>query len=286
MTSGDLIDQPNATLDRDGMAMELTNIASKAGAAVMRVYQDSLQDGLDVINKTDGSPLTKADLAADEIVAQGLATIAPNIPVLSEESAETVDPRDLGDLFFVVDPLDGTREFVAQNADFSVNIALVQHGTPIVGVVYAPAHDKMWFAGDHAYAAKVQPGQDVDQSSVRTISTCAEPGKSVRAVASRSHRDKQTDAFLHKFSKCDTVAIGSALKFCLVAEGKADVYPRYSPTMVWDTAAGVAVLQAAGGLVVNEEGAPLKVRYGTNGWRNGAFTAWGCSQIKESATQE
>lgn len=286
MTSGDLIDQPGTTLDRDGLAMDLANIASQAGAAVMKVYLEVSREGLDVIEKADGSPLTKADLAADEIVAQGLAAIAPDIPILSEESAETVDPKDLGDLFFVVDPLDGTREFVAHNDDFSVNIALVERGTPIVGVVYAPAHHKMWFAGEQAYAAKVKPGQDVDPASVRTINTCAQPGKSVRAVASRSHRDKQTDDFLHRFGKCDTVAIGSALKFCLVAEGEADVYPRYSPTMVWDTAAGVAVLQAAGGLVLNEQGAPLTVHYGSNGWRNGAFTAWGCSQIKESATQE
>lgn len=282
MTSGDLIDQLGTTLDRDGLAMDLANIASQAGAAVMKVYQD----GFEVIAKDDGSPLTKADLAADEVVAQGLASIAPNIPILSEETAETVDPKDLGDLFFVVDPLDGTREFVAQNGDFSVNIALVENGTPIVGVVYAPAHHKMWFAGDSAYAAKVTPGQNVDPTSIHTISTCAEPRQSVRAVASRSHRDKQTEAFLHKFTKCDMVAIGSALKFCLVAEGEADVYPRYSPTMVWDTAAGIAVLQAAGGMVLDEKGAPLKVRFGASGWRNGAFTAWGCSKIKESATQE
>lgn len=281
MTSGDLIDQPSATLDRESLAMELANIASLAGAAVMKIYQD----GFDVINKDDGSPLTKADLAADEIVAQGLKALAPDIPVLSEESAETVDPKSLGDLFFVVDPLDGTREFVSHNGDFSVNIALVEHGIPIVGVVYAPAHSKMWFAGDIAYAAKVTPGRTVDPSSIRTINTCAKPRKPVRAVASRSHRDKQTDAFLLKLPKCDTVAIGSALKFCLVAEGDADVYPRYGPTMVWDTAAGVAVLQAAGGMVEDEDGAPLRVHHGENGWRNGAFTAWGCSKIKESATQ-
>lgn len=282
MTSGDLIDHADATFDRDRLAMDLANIASLAGAAVMKVYQD----GFEVIDKDDGSPLTKADLAADEIVDQGLKALAPTIPILSEESAESTDPTSLGNLFFVVDPLDGTREFVAHNADFSVNIALVEHGVPIIGVVYAPAHKKMWFAGDTAYASMVTPGATVDPSSIRAINTCAEPRKPVRAVASRSHRDKKTDAFLHKLSKCDTVAIGSALKFCLVAEGEADVYPRYSPTMVWDTAAGVAVLQAAGGMVLDEDGAPLTVRFGKNGWRNGAFTAWGCSKIKESATQD
>lgn len=282
MTSGDLIDQPDTTFDRDSLAMELATIASLAGAAVMKVYQD----GFEVIDKDDGSPLTKADLAADEVVAEGLAAIAPDIPILSEESAETVDPKSLGDVFFVVDPLDGTREFVAKNGDFSVNIALVEHGIPIVGVVYAPAHKKMWLAGDTAYASHVIPGDTVDRSSVRAINTCLQPHKPVRAVASRSHRDKKTDAFLHKLTKCDTVSIGSALKFCLVAEGEADVYPRYSPTMVWDTAAGIAVLQAAGGMVLDEDDVPLRVRHGKNGWRNGAFTAWGCSQIKESATQD
>lgn len=281
MANGDLIDQSDTTFDRDGLAMDLANIASTAGAAVMKVYSE----GFNVTDKDDGSPLTEADLAADEIVDQGLKALAPGIPILSEESAETTSPDSLGEQFFVVDPLDGTREFVAQNGDFSINIALVDHGDPIVGVVYAPAHGKMWFAGETAYASHVKPGETIDPASVRPINTCAEPQQTVRAVASRSHRDKKTDAFLHKLTKCNTVTIGSALKFCLVAEGKADVYPRYSPTMVWDTAAGIAVLKAAGGMVLDEEGAPLKVRYGKHGWRNGAFTAWGCSKIKESATE-
>ncbi|MBO6673833.1 MAG: 3'(2'),5'-bisphosphate nucleotidase CysQ [Rhizobiales bacterium] len=265
------------TQDRNALALALANLASQAGRAVMAIYAD----GFEVIGKEDGSPLTQADLAADEIVANGLRDLAPDIPVLSEESAETVDPDALGDLFFVVDPLDGTREFVEKNGEFSVNIALVEHGVPIVGVVYAPAHDKMWLAGDTAFAAKVHPGDAVDRDDIHAINTCPDPDTPIRAVASRSHRDPKTEAFLGKMSGCNTTAIGSALKFCLVAEGKADVYPRFGPTMVWDTAAGIAVLQAAGGVVLNEQDEPMRVRFGPEGWRNGAFTAWGCEKLKD-----
>ncbi len=264
------------TQDRDGLALALANLASQAGQAVMAIYAD----GFDVIDKTDGSPLTRADLAADEVVAKGLRTLAPSIPVLSEESAETVDPSDLGDVFFVVDPLDGTKEFVQKNGEFSVNIALVENGVPTVGVVYAPAHNKMWLAGDTAFAAKVHPGETLSSEDIREITTCPDPDQPIRAVASRSHKDAKTQAFLGKMSGCNTTTIGSALKFCLVAEGQADVYPRFGPTMVWDTAAGIAVLHAAGGVVLDENDAPMRVHFGKDGWRNGAFTAWGCEKLK------
>ena len=270
------------TQDRDGLALALANLASDAGSAVMVIYAA----GFDITSKADGSPLTRADLAADDIVARGLRDLAPDIPVLSEESAEQVDPAALGDTFFVVDPLDGTREFVEKNGEFSVNIALVEKGIPTVGVVYAPAHSKLWMAGDHAFAAHLEPGDALYESDLRKISTCADPEGPVRAVASRSHRDKKTDAFLGKISECKTKAIGSALKFCLVAEGEADVYPRHGPTMVWDTAAGIAVLQAAGGIVLNEDGNPMRVRFGPDGWRNGAFTAWGCEKLKNETADQ
>lgn len=277
MATGTQPSSTDWTQNRDGLALELANLASQAGRAVMAIYAD----GFEVIDKSDGSPLTRADLAADEIVAKGLHALAPSIPVLSEESAETVEPSALGDVFFVVDPLDGTREFVEKNGEFSVNIALVESGVPTVGVVYAPAHDKMWLAGDTAFAAKVHPGDTLATDDIDIINTCPDPDQPIRAVASRSHRDAKTQAFLGKMSGCNTTAIGSALKFCLVAEGKADVYPRFGPTMVWDTAAGIAVLHAAGGMVLDEDGAPLRVHFGKDGWRNGAFTAWGCEKLKE-----
>ena len=264
------------TEDRDLLAVELANLASQAGDAVMAIYEE----GFEVIDKPDGSPVTRADLAADEIVAKGLNELEPSIPVLSEERADAVSPEALGRVFFVVDPLDGTREFVDRNGEFSVNIALVEDGVPTVGAVYAPARATMWFGGRKAYVATVSPGDRVDFSQARIINTCPAPETAVRAVASRSHRDARTEAFLGAMGGCDTQAIGSALKFCLVAEGKADVYPRFGPTMVWDTAAGIAVLQAAGGQVLDEAGAPLRVQFGTQGWRNGAFTAWGCEGLK------
>lgn len=270
------------TQDRDGLALALANLASDAGSAVMTIYAA----GFDISSKSDGSPLTRADLAADDIVARGLREIAPDIPVLSEESADTVNPASLGKIFFVVDPLDGTREFVEKNGEFSVNIALVENGVPIVGVVYAPAHSKLWIAGDHAFAADLAPGEAVYQSDLRKINTCVDPEGPIRAVASRSHRDEKTDAFLGKINKCSTKSIGSALKFCLVAEGEADVYPRHGPTMVWDTAAGIAVLQAAGGMVLDEDGNPMRVRFGPDGWRNGAFTAWGCEKLKNETADK
>ncbi|MFK7791298.1 MAG: 3'(2'),5'-bisphosphate nucleotidase CysQ [Devosiaceae bacterium] len=263
--------------DHDGLALAVANLASQAGKAVMDIYAE----GFDVIEKNDGSPLTRADLAADEIVAEGLRSLVPSLPLLSEETADNAKPEALGKTFFVVDPLDGTREFVGKNGEFSVNIALVDDGAPIVGVVYAPAQSKMWFAGNIAYAAKVQPGEPVDPSATHKIRTCPDPEAPIRAVASRSHRDEQTNSFLRKMNGCKTMSIGSALKFCLVAEGEADVYPRFGPTMVWDTAAGIAVLQAAGGLVLDEDGEPMQVRYGPDGWRNGAFTAWGCEGFKD-----
>jgi len=264
------------TKDRDQLAVDLANLASQAGHAVMAIYEE----GFDVIDKPDGSPVTRADLAADDIVVGGLHDIAPAIPVLSEERADSVSPDKLGRVFFVVDPLDGTREFVEKNGEFSVNIALVEDGVPTVGAVYAPAHATMWFGGRKAYVATVQPGERIDPAAARMINTCPAPETAVRAVASRSHRDAKTEEFLGAIGGCDTKAIGSALKFCLVAEGKADVYPRFGPTMVWDTAAGIAVLQAAGGFVLDEAGDPMRVQFGAQGWRNGAFTAWGCEGLK------
>ncbi len=262
--------------DRDVLALRIATIASDAGAAVMEVYNQ----GFDVVTKEDGSPLTKADLAADAVISAGLKALAPHIPILSEETADQIDPTSLGSTFFVVDPLDGTKEYVGRNGEFSINIALVEEEQPTVGVVYAPAHDTMWTGGTTASVGQIEPGTPVTADMMTKIRTRPNPKDPVRAVASRSHRDTNTDAFLNKMKGCNQTSIGSALKFCLVAEGKADVYPRFAPTMVWDTAAGVAVLQAAGGLVLDDDGNPMKVAYGPNGWRNGAFTAWGCAGLK------
>lgn len=258
--------------DRDVLCLALGGIASRAGAAIMKIDRD----GAAIIDKEDGSPLTEADLAADREIAAGLQSIAPDIKVLSEETAASIDADTLGDRFFVVDPLDGTREFIAGNDDFTVNIAFVEHGIPVAGVVYAPAHCRIWLGGTTARVGDLVPGRRPDPAHLTAMHCIAPPPRTLRAVASRSHRDQATDAYLAGLGECETVAVGSAIKLCMVAEGKADVYPRFGPTMVWDTAAGIAVVKAAGGTILGTHGQPLRVAHGADGWRNGPFVVWGC----------
>ena len=214
--------------------------------------------------KGDGSPVTEADRAAEAIILPELARLAPEIAVISEENAEShqlAPPRR----FFLVDPLDGTREFLKRDGrgSFTVNIALIEDGAPVMGLVYAPALDRL-FAGVVGVGAS---------ESGRPISVRDLPASGPVAVASSSHRDAQTDAWLAENGIGRTVSIGSSLKFCLLAAGEADVYPRFGPTMEWDTAAGDAVLRAAGGRLETPRGEAF--RYGKPDYRNGAFIARG-----------
>jgi 3'(2'), 5'-bisphosphate nucleotidase len=249
----------------DGFA----TIALAAGAQIMAIYGAAGAPA--AAAKADGSPLTEADLAAEAVIAAGLARLCPDIPVVSEEGAGAAAPPP-GRRFILVDPLDGTREFIDRTAEFTVNIALVEDGEPVCGVVHAPALGRLWL-GDVAAAraesrgAGPGPGQPI---RVRPA-----PAEGLIAVASRSHRDPETDAFLARLSIGGCRPIGSSLKFCLVAEGASDVYPRFGPTMEWDTAAGHAVLAAAGGRLTAPDGGPF--RYGKHhaGFRNGPFIAWG-----------
>jgi 3'(2'), 5'-bisphosphate nucleotidase len=220
--------------------------------------------------KADGSPLTQADLAAHDAIAAGLAQACPEFPVVSEEDSARAEAPPDGP-FILVDPLDGTREFLSGNGEFTVNIALIDGGVPVAGVVHAPALGRLWAGALGSGASARGPG---DVAS-RPIAVRSPVNAGLVAVASRSHRDAQTDAFLAGLAIAGLRSVGSSLKFCLVAEGEADVYPRFGPTMEWDTAAGQAVLEAAGGRVVQPDGTPFRYGKAGAGWRNGAFVAWG-----------
>lgn len=220
--------------------------------------------GFDADQKADGSPVTKADLLAEKLVLAGLKQHASEIAVVSEENAASHNMAP-PERYFLVDPLDGTREFVRTDGGgaFTVNIALIEHGVPIAGIVHAPALDQ-------CYWGIVGEGAELNGERIQTRLL---PDDGAVALASRSHRDAETDKWLAENNVCETVSIGSSLKFCLVAKGEADLYPRFGPTMEWDTAAGHAVLAAAGGAVEHPDGRPFT--YGKAGYRNGPFVAFG-----------
>lgn len=231
---------------------ELERLALAAGRVVMDFYRS----GGPVESKSDRSPVTQADRNAEAVILDGLSASAPGVPVVAEEetSAGRV-PSELGEAFFLVDPLDGTREFVNRRDDFTVNIALIRHGEPVCGVVYAPARQAMCSGmPGYAEAATVSPDHVVvDRRAIRARPVAAPPV----IVASRSHRTPETDSFIARYPGAEIISVGSSLKFCLLAEGKADIYPRFGRTMEWDTAAGDAVLRAAGGRTLTLDGRPL-----------------------------
>jgi 3'(2'), 5'-bisphosphate nucleotidase len=247
----------------------LLSAAIDAGRAICDIYSR----GFEVQRKADTSPVTEADHAAEAIILERLARAAPGIPVVAEEEVAAGRVPVIGERFFLVDPLDGTREFVARRGEFTVNIALIENGDPVLGVVYAPANSRL-FAGDVAHGNAFRSAQRTENRELaprEPIRVREVPARGLTAVASRSHRTPETDAFLLSAKVKDLVSIGSSLKFGLVASGEADLYPRLGPTMEWDTAAGHAVLAAAGGKVATLEGAPL--RYGKPGFRNPSFIA-------------
>jgi 3'(2'), 5'-bisphosphate nucleotidase len=221
-----------------------------------------------VTHKEDKSPLTAADLASHHTIAAGLAKLTPEWPVLSEESESTpYETRSQWPVFWLVDPLDGTKEFLKRNGEFTVNIALIEGDVPILGVVYAPATNKMYFAARNVGAFKQEHGE-TSPIRVQRGSTDA-----TRVIISRSHAGDETELYTRQYGKCDFVPMGSSLKFCLVAEGIADVYPRSGPTMEWDTAAAHCILDQAGGSVTAADGERL--RYNKPSLLNPGFLAAG-----------
>jgi 3'(2'), 5'-bisphosphate nucleotidase len=209
---------------------------------------------MQIDGKLDGSPVTEADLAADRIIGDGLARLVPHIPALSEERVDLARSRYDGS-FFLIDPLDGTKEFINRRKDFTVNIALVRKGTPEIGVVYAPAKSLL-YSGRPGEATEVSITPGFMPAARRKLSVRSTAGP-LAIVASRSHRTPETDEFIARFEGAEIVSVGSSLKFCLLASGDADLYPRFGRTMEWDTAAGDAVLRAAGGMTRTTDGKPL-----------------------------
>jgi 3'(2'), 5'-bisphosphate nucleotidase len=263
-----------AATDYRFLAERLMATAWHAGRAILSHFGDTNAD-----MKADESPVTAADRESDALIVADLAALAPDIPVVSEESVPS-PITDPGPRFFLVDPLDGTREFIARRGEFTVNIALIEQGRPHFGLVYAPALSDIYLtlAPDHAARGKLDAAADLPafgEMAWQKLSTRAPAKDNLVAVVSRSHLDNATQEFLSVHGITDSVPGGSSIKFCLVAEGKADVYPRFGRTMEWDTAAGHAVLAAAGGVVLDEDGEPLRYGKYERGLDNPGFVAWG-----------
>jgi 3'(2'), 5'-bisphosphate nucleotidase len=250
-------------------ALTLANISIHAGREILKVYASDFT----VQNKSDNSPVTDADLRADAVILEGLSKAYPGTKIVSEEAATPAAAAFPQSDFYLVDPLDGTKEFLSRNGEFTVNIAKIENGIPVCGAVLAPALNRIWIGDLHkgAFAADVDFSSDSIKNWVQcnVASKLHEDGQIV--VASRSHRDEKTEEFLRSIKVASLMSAGSSLKFCLVAEGKAHLYPRFGRTMEWDTAAGHAVLKAAGGFVrtLGRE----ELVYGKPGYENPAFIA-------------
>ena len=243
-------------------------LAIEAGEKIMEIYRTG---DLDVEAKSDQSPVTRADKAADAVISEGLRRAFPDILLITEEQAET--HARAAERFLIVDPLDGTKEFIRRRGDFTVNIAYVEDGVPVRGVVLAPARGRLFLTAPDGSAREESGPLGMDEPGpMRRISVSTPDNDALIVVASKSHRDKATDDYISRYNVKESRSAGSSLKFCLVATGEADLYPRLGRTMEWDTAAGHAILRAAGGHVVRfEDHEPLT--YGKPGYENPFFIA-------------
>jgi 3'(2'), 5'-bisphosphate nucleotidase len=256
-------------MDHAALVALMRSLALTAGDRIMQVYQSP---DFEVRTKSDASPVTEADEAADAVISAGLRAAFPDLPLITEEQA---DSHSLSaQTFLIVDPLDGTKEFVQRRGDFTVNIAFVENGVPRFGVVYAPAKGRLFYTPAIGGAVEeTGPFDPATPGMLRPIRVGSPDNAALMVVASKSHRDAATDAWIARYAVRDMTSAGSSLKFCLVATGEADLYPRLGRTMEWDTAAGDAVLRAAGGLVVRmDDLSPLG--YGKHGWDNPFFIAY------------
>lgn len=256
-------------MDYDKIAATLRRLALEAGAEIMTVYEGP---DFEVRTKSDASPVTEADERADALIFAGLAAELPEIPVVTEEQSESHALS--ADVFFLVDPLDGTKEFVQRRGDFTVNIALIEKGVPTRGVVYAPAKERLFYTDAKGRSVEEAAPHAAGGSGALTRLRVSVPDPDgLVVVASKSHRDQATDDYIARYPVSDFRSAGSSLKFCLLAAGEADLYPRLGRTMEWDTAAGQAVLMGAGGRVVRfDDQKPLA--YGKPGFENPFFIAY------------
>lgn len=259
----------NNSLDYTKLTAVLRDLALEAGDAIMDIYGS---DDFGVEVKSDDSPVTAADKAADAIISAGLRAAFPDVMLITEEQAASHSLS--GSDFLIVDPLDGTKEFVHRRGDFTVNIAWVEAGIPVRGVVYAPAKDRMFYTdADGNSVEEMGPFIKGTPGETKAIRVADSDNEALLVVASKSHRDQATDDYINKYAVKDMKSAGSSLKFCLVATGEADIYPRLGRTMEWDTAAGHAVLNGAGGEVVRfDDLTPL--RYGKDDYANPFFIAY------------
>jgi 3'(2'), 5'-bisphosphate nucleotidase len=256
---------------RSRLLPELASLMSEAGARIVALAREGLRGRA----KPDATLVSDADEAAEEILLAGIARLAPGARVVSEEASVRQSATAPGEAFFLVDPLDGTREFLAGHPEYTVNVALVVDGVPALGLVYVPGEAMLYAGGDgRALRAKVAPGARFAASDAVSIHARPRPAHLVAAV-SRSHLDPASDAFLAKFPVERRIALGSALKFCRLAEGVVDLYPRLAPVSEWDVAAGHALVVAAGGRVAAPDGSPLRYGRAENHWRIDGFVAWG-----------
>lgn len=270
------------TTEKTSLATEklmavMQQAALEAGQAIIRLYEA----GCEVALKPDASPVSEADHIAEEIILKALRAYLPDVPVIAEEEMAAGDsPVEIKERFFLVDPLDGTKEFVQRNGDFTVNIALIEDGVPVSGVVYAPVSARLYCGSPAgAWQYDMQP----DATAIETRLSVRACGMQKTAVASRSHNTPETDAYLREQAIVSCISVGSSLKFCLLAAGQADVYPRFSRTMEWDTAAGDAVLRAAGGKTLTLDNQPLiygkRNQQTDSDYANPSFIAYGGAEL-------
>ena len=260
------------SLNYQAIAEDFAELAVAAGAAIMLFYNNDSN----ARQKGDTSPVCDADLAGEAVILAGLAARLPDLPVVSEEAAAAGAQSTNDDTFILVDPVDGTREFLAGKGEFTVNIGLIVRGEPKVGVVYAPALEQMWLAGDYAVTFPVAPGAKLPPPAQRLRIIVRKqdhggPRRPDKLVAYRSADDRR---FWTISNVKERRMIGSSLKFCALADGSADIYPRFGATMEWDTAAGDAILRAAGGIVLDRDGQPLRYGKTATKFMNGSFVAW------------
>lgn len=249
---------------------QIVAIAEKAGQAILDIYNDPLRSG-QVETKSDNSPLTLADRASNEVIAQGLASLYPQIPILSEEGKEIpFSERKNWNVYWCVDPLDGTKEFVKRNGEFTVNIALMENNHPVAGVIHIPVN------GDTYYGTKEQGARKKNHSGEVIAIHASTATENWLSVGSRSHGSDEEANILSKYPITEQVSVGSSIKFCFIAEGKANIYYRHGPTMEWDTAAGQAILEISGGTLTTPDGS--RFLYNKELLLNGGFLCLGAAK--------